>query len=231
MSRANRSVFTPATLEFLRQLERNNDRDWFNANKPRYENDVLDPALKFIAAMQAPLAKISTHFNAIPKRTGGSLMRVYRDTRFARDKSPYKTNIGIQFRHELGKDVHAPGFYVHIDPREVFLGAGLWHPPSPQLAAIRKRIDEQPKEWQRARDDKAFRRHFSLGGQSLVRPPRGFSADHPLIDDLRRKDFIAVKSLDHDAVLKAGFLRSVATAFAAASPFMRFLCKSVSVQF
>ena len=123
-------------------------------------------------------------------------MRVYRDTRFSKNKTPYKTNIGIQFRHEQAKDVHAPGFYVHIDPDEVFLGVGLWRPESSGLAAIRDRISNKQAEWLRARDDKAFKRHFHLGGQSLTRPPRGFDKEHPLIEDIKRKDFIAAKNLD-----------------------------------
>ena len=223
--------FSGDTFEFLRELERNNDREWFNANKSRYETFVLDPALKFIDGMQEPLAAIAPRFVAVPKRSGGSLMRVYRDTRFGRDKTPYKTNIGMQFRHEDGKDVHAPGFYVHVDAERTFLGVGLWRPPSPALAAIRQRIDARPGEWQRARDDAGFRRHFALGGEALTRAPRGYPADHPLLDDLRRKDFIAVKDLEPDAALSSGFPRRVTTAFAAAEPFMRFLCAALKVPY
>lgn len=223
--------FSDAAIRFLAELERNNNREWFAANKHRYERDVLDPSLSFIDAMQVPLAKVSKNFVAAPKRVGGSLMRIYRDTRFARDKTPYKTNIGIQFRHEQGKDVHAPGYYLHIDPHEVFVGVGLWHPPSDALAAIRQRLDARPAEWKRARDDARFRRQFALAGESLKRPPRGYPADHPLIDDLRRKDFIAVKSLSHSAVTRNGFVDRVAASFAVATPFMRFLCKAVDVPF
>ena len=107
--------FPPGTLRFLRELERNNDREWFAVNKPRYEALVREPALDFIATMGPKLLSISDHFVALPKKTGGSLMRVYRDTRFGKDKTPYKTNIGIQFRHEVAKDIHAPGYYLHID--------------------------------------------------------------------------------------------------------------------
>lgn len=223
--------FSEETFAFLAELELNNNREWFNASKTRYEAFVLDPALRFIDGMAGPLATIAPSFVAVPKRSGGSLMRIYRDTRFGRDKTPYKTNIGIQFRHEAGKDVHAPGFYVHIDTQQVFLGVGLWRPPSPALAAIRQRIDARPAEWRRARDDAGFCRHFALGGESLTRAPRGYPADHPLLDDLRRKDFIAVKDLDRDAVLSAGFARCVATAFAAAEPFMRFLCAATRVPY
>ena len=112
--------FQPTLLAFLRDLKANNNRDWFNAHKPDYEQLVREPALGFISAMGPPLAKFAPMFVAVPRKSGGSLMRVYRDTRFSRDKTPYKTNVGIQFRHEYGKDVHAPGYYFHIDPDQVF---------------------------------------------------------------------------------------------------------------
>ncbi len=120
--------FEPRTIRFLEQLRDNNDREWFKANKQRYEEDVLDVALRFIISMQEPLRDIAPRFTAVPTRVGGSLMRVYRDTRFSKNKLPYKTNIGIQFRHEQAKDVHSPGYYVHIEPDEVFIGVGMWRP-------------------------------------------------------------------------------------------------------
>ena len=223
--------FSEQTIGFLEELRDNNNRDWFAENKPRYEELVLDPALRFIEAMQRPLDEIAPHFTAIPSRVGGSLMRVYRDTRFSKNKLPYKTNIGIQFRHEQAKDVHAPGYYVHIDPEQVFLGVGMWRPDSDPLRQIRERIVARPAEWKRAMGDQRFRRHFRLGGESLKRPPRGFDKDHELIDDLKRKSFIAVKELDVDAGVGPRFQKQVETAFAAGTPFMRFLCQSVSVPF
>jgi uncharacterized protein (TIGR02453 family) len=132
--------FDKQTIAFLEELAANNNREWFKENKPRYEEQVLDVALHFIQSMQAPLAKIAPHFTAIPQRMGGSLMRVYRDTRFSKNKLPYKTNIGIQFRHEQARDVHSPGYYVHIDPDQVFLGVGMWRPDSDSLRSIRERI-------------------------------------------------------------------------------------------
>ena len=221
--------FKPETLDFLRELSANNNREWFAANKARYEEQVLDVALHFIQSMQEPLRKIAPHFVAVPKRMGGSLMRVYRDTRFSKNKAPYKTNIGIQFRHENARDVHAPGFYVHIDPEEVFLGAGMWHPDPVALAAVRQRIDAKQAEWIRARDDRKFRANFELGGDSLSRPPKGFAKDHPLIDDIRRKDFIAVRNLELDAPLDRQFQKKVEASFATAVPFMTFLCKALGV--
>jgi len=223
--------FGRETLSFLDELKANNNREWFAENKSRYEDQVLDVALRFIQSMQSPLETIAPHFVAVPTRIGGSLMRVYRDTRFSRDKLPYKTNIGIQFRHEDGKDVHAPGYYVHIEADEVFLAAGMWRPPSGPLKAIRERIAARPAEWRRAIADASFRRHYRLEGESLKRPPRGFDGDHECIEDLKRKSFIAIKPVDVDAVLNPRFQQRVETTFAAAEPFMRFLCRSVGVPF
>ena len=110
---------------------------------------------------------------ASDRRTGGSLMRVYRDTRFAKDKTPYKTNVGIHFRHEFGRDVHAPGFYVHVAPEECFLAVGLWRPDAAALGEVRKAIVESPDRWRRARDDKRFRERFTLEGESLKSRPAG----------------------------------------------------------
>ena len=223
--------FEKATIEFLEQLAANNNREWFKENKTRYEEQVLDAALRFIQSMQDPLAQLAPHFTAIPQRMGGSLMRVYRDTRFSKNKLPYKTNIGIQFRHEQAKDVHAPGYYVHVDPEQVFIGVGMWRPESDALRGIRERIAAKPAEWKRASRDKAFLRHFELGGESLTRPPRGFDKDHELIEDIKRKSFMGVKNLDRDDCLKPQFQKTVETAFKNATPFMRFLCKSVGVPF
>jgi uncharacterized protein (TIGR02453 family) len=159
--------FRPTLFEFLEQLADNNNRPWFQANKGRYERDVREPSLAFIRAFPPRLKKISPFFVASDRRVGGSLMRVYRDTRFAKDGKPYKTNVGIQFRHEQGQDIHAPGFYVHIAPDECFLAIGLWRPDPVSLAQIRQAIVEWPDRWRRARDDKKFRQHFSLEGDSL----------------------------------------------------------------
>lgn len=231
MSGSRYATFTPASLKFLNELKRNNNRDWFNANKPRYEEEVLDVALRFIQSMQDPLAEIAPHFTAIPKRMGGSLMRVYRDTRFSKNKTPYKSNIGIQFRHEQARDVHAPGYYVHIDPDRVFLGAGMWRPAPDALRGIRERIAAKPSEWTRARDDQGFRRHFHLGGESLSRPPRGFDKADPQIEDIKRKDFIAVRDMSLEDAVSPRFQQKVETTFKSATPYMKFLCKAVNVQF
>jgi uncharacterized protein (TIGR02453 family) len=192
---------------------------------------VLAPSLAFIRAFGPRLKKISPFFVASDRRVGGSLLRVYKDTRFSGDKAPYKTNVGIQFRHQLGRDIHAPAFYVHIASGECFLAAGSWRPDSGTLAQIRQAIVDAPAPWRRASQDKRFRGLFELAGDALKTAPRGFTVDHPLIDDLRRKDFIAVRDLTEQDVLDARFLDHVADCFTAARPFMRFLCKAVKVPF
>ena len=225
------SRFQPTLFEFLEQLADNNNRPWFQVNKDRYERDVLGPAMAFIRAFRPRLERISSYFVAADRRVGGSLMRVYRDTRFAKDSEPYKTNVGIQFRHDQGRDIHAPGFYVHIAPGECFLAVGLWRPEADALGRIRQAIVERPERWRLARDDRKFRRRFALDGDSLKRPPRGFPADHPWIEDLKRTDFIAVEELEEQDVLGKRFLEHVAGSFTAAIPLMRFLCDAMKLPF
>ena len=223
--------FQPTLLEFLEQLADHNNRPWFQANKERYQREVLEPAMAFIRAFQPRLKRISPYFLASDRRVGGSLMRVYRDTRFAKDGEPYKTNVGIQFRHEQGRDIHAPGFYVHITPGECFLAVGLWRPDPLALGQVREAIVAWPDRWSRVRDDRKFRRRFALDGGSLKRPPRGFSADHPCLEDLKRTDFIALEELDEKHVLDKSFLDHVAASFSGSRPFMRFLCDALKVPF
>jgi uncharacterized protein (TIGR02453 family) len=224
-------LFSRQTLRFLTELEANNERPWFEANKQRYESSVVEPALAFISAIAPRLERISKHFVVAPKRTGGSLMRIYRDTRFAYNKTPYKTNVGIQFRHERGRDVHAPGFYVHIEPGGSFVGAGIWRPEPDALRAIRARIVEQPERWHEAATDRRFTAEFALAGDRLERPPRGFSAASPHVEDLKRKDFTAISRLTQRDVLGRDFPAIVAARFKAAAPLMAFLCGALGLSY
>jgi uncharacterized protein (TIGR02453 family) len=223
--------FNVATFTFLAALAANNKREWFEAHRHDYEVVVRAPALAFIAALADELAMISPHFPALAKKAGGSLMRIHRDTRFAKDKSPYKTNIGIHVRHEVGRDVHAPGYYIHIEPGACFAGVGMWRPDADFLAKIREAIVADGKAWRAARDCQPFRKQFSLGGEVLTRPPRGYAKDHPLIEDLKRKDFIAVTHFDDKHVTSKRFQESVVEHFSLATPYMRFLCKALGLRF
>jgi len=231
MAKAKFPGFPLELLQFLEELSKNNNRGWFAKHKPRYEENVLAPAMAYVEAMAGPLAKISPHFSAVPKRQGGSIMRIYRDVRFGKGKRPYKTNLGIQFRHEKGKDVHAPGFYFHIDNNEEFLGAGIWHPDGPTLRKIRKAIDKRSADWKKAKTGAALKKRWELSGESLKRPPQGYNAEHALIEDLKRKDHIAVAKLNYDALLLADIVRETAAAFRASKAYVAFLCEAIGLPF
>lgn len=223
--------FTTSGVSFLKQLQQNNNREWFNEHKSEYEDCIRTPALQFISDMTNDLALISPHFLAHPKKVGGSLMRVYRDVRFGKDKRPYKTNIGIQFRHEMGRDVHAPGFYLHIALDECFVGVGIWRPDALALGKIRDAIIERDKEWLAAINDKRFKGKFVLGGSELKTYPRGYPKDHPLINDLRRKDFIAITPMTIENILSPRFKKMVVDRFSAADAYMQFLCQALSLRY
>jgi len=223
--------FSPKLFAFLQDLAANNTKAWFEANRERYESELRAPALRFIEAFGPYLAKVSPHFRADPRPVGGSLFRIYRDVRFSKDKRPYKTHLGIHFRHELGKNAHAPGFYLHIDPTGSFFGAGIWRPERDALAKIRDAIVEDSTGWKRARDAKTFKSAFELKGDSLKRPPRGYPPDHRFVDDLRRKDFIAIRPLTKSAVTSSDFAPTLAAACRDAKPYVRYLCKALEVPF
>jgi uncharacterized protein (TIGR02453 family) len=224
-------VFSRELYSFLEELREHNDRDWFAANKHRYEEHLLEPALDFIEAFAPKLAKISPHFVADPRPSGGSLFRIYRDTRFSKDKSPYKTNVGIHFRHERAKDAHAPGYYLHIGPGEVFAGGGIWHPDTQAANRIREAIVEDPDRWRRATRTGAFAKQLTLGGDSLKRVPTWADAEHPHAEDLKRKDFFGSTRLSDKDVLAPGFVDEYARICKAAAPLMQFLCDALDVPY
>lgn len=223
------SGFPQDTLIFLKDLAEHNDREWFAENKDRYEAAFLEPALAFIEAMEKPLKKISPFLTASAKKQGGSLMRIYRDVRFGKNKDPYKTNIGIQFRHEAGKDVHAPGLYVHLACDELFLGAGMWRPDREPLRQIREAIDTDPSTWKRATRSKKFTTDWVLAGDSLKRAPAAFEVEHPMIEDIRRKDFIGVCHLRPGDETRADFLDECVSRFKTSRPLLRFLGEAVGM--
>lgn len=225
------SSFTPDLFAFLSDLRENNDRAWFHANKLRYEEAVREPGLQFVADFAPFLREISPHFVADVRTVGGSLFRIHRDTRFSKDKSPYKTHTGISFRHDLAKDVHAPGFYLHLEPGSVWAGTGIWHPDGATLAKARDAIVADPDLWMRVAHGEPFAGVYRLSGDSLKRPPAGYDRDHPLIEDLKRKDFIGVAMLSEKAATGNGFLEEYARTCRAAAPFLEFLCDAVGAPF
>jgi uncharacterized protein (TIGR02453 family) len=223
--------FTPKLFVFLQDLAANNNREWFKANQEAYEQYVREPALDFINDFAAPLRGISEHFVADTRKVGGSLFRIQRDTRFAADKTPYKSNTGMQFRHAMAKDVHAPGFYLNIQPGECYMGVGLWRPETKVAYQIRERIAEDATGWKRASRGKRFTDVFHVTGDSLVRTPKGFDDDHPLIEDLKRKDFIASTRLNQKQITSDHFMEDFTDYNNRAAQFMKFLCEAVGVPF
>jgi uncharacterized protein (TIGR02453 family) len=226
--------FTKGVFDFLNELESNNERAWWEDNKDRYITVIREPALEFINDFEVRLKKISPHFVADSRTVGGSLMRPYRDMRFSKDKTPYKTNVGIQFRHEQGKDVHAPGFYLHLEPRSCFAGVGLWTPETEVARAIRQTIHNKPVEWKRAAKAKTFTDTWSIEPHAedlLKRVPKEFGDGAPYPDDLRLKSFIAGSRLSQGLVTSAGFDNDLAVMFRKASNFTAFLCSAIGVPF
>lgn len=224
--------FPKEMFSFLRDLSANNDRSWFEANKERYLRYAKEPTLRFIEAMRERLELISPSYLADTRPNGGSMFRIYRDTRFSRDKSPYKENIGCQFRHVAGRDAHAPGFYVHLQPGDSFAGGGIWRPPAPVLNRIRDAVVSNEKEWKKVKAFMDRSRHVSISeGEPLSRPPRGYPADHPMAEDLRRRTFFAGHSLSDQEVTSPRFIGIIEQVFHDLVPMMRFINEALGLSF
>lgn len=225
---AKETILRPAFFTFLRDLERHNDRGWFEAHRDRYEREVRDATLRFVEQLGPPVAAISPHLIADARPVGGSITRIYRDVRFSKDKRPYKTQVGIHFFHEgTGDgDRSLPGFYLHLGAREVFVAAGIWHPAAPDLARIRGAIVAGPTRWKRAKAPPV-----ELEGASLKRVPPGFPKDHPLAEDLRRTDFIASRPVPIGEVTRASFPDRFVATCESLDPLNRFLATAVGVSY
>jgi uncharacterized protein (TIGR02453 family) len=223
--------FEEKLVRFLGQLKRNNNRSWFERNKLRYETEVREPVLAFIREIAPRIEKISPCILVSDSKVAGSMMRPYRDTRFTSDKEPYKTNVGVNFRHERGDDAHAPGLWLHIEPGEFWLAVGMWRPDAESLSKVRQAIAESPKKWLTARDNARFRRVWEIVGDALKRPPRGFGADHPLIEDIKRKEFLGFRDPGIKELYRSDIVDRVSAYYAASRPYMKFLCNALGLQF
>ena len=218
-------------FDFFRDLSVNNDREWFQANKPRFQEQVLEPVYEFVNEVGFQLGNLSPHFIAIPSTAKGSVFRIYRDTRFAKDKTPYKTFQGVRFPHEMTREISAPVFYIHLDPTGVFAGAGSYHPDAKALRKYRQAIVDDPEGWGSVREQIDLGGTFEFGGSSLKRPPRGFPADGPWGEDLKRKDFIAVANLQESEVLAEDFVEHFLGLCRQGAPLVRFLCEATGAPF
>lgn len=223
--------FTDKTFKFLRGLARNNEREWFQAHKDDYEQFLKLPFQRLIADVQPDLLAVSEHYRADPKGVGGSLFRIHRDTRFSNDKTPYKPWGGARFFHARSKQVEAPSFYLHVQPGRSFVGAGVWHPEPDTQRKIRQFLFDNPGSWKAATRSPTFKRRYQLDGDTLTRPPRGFPADHELIDDIKRKDFVAGTPLDDSVILGPKLRQTLAEHFRGLSPFVDYLCAALDLEF
>ncbi|MCB9529073.1 MAG: DUF2461 domain-containing protein [Myxococcales bacterium] len=226
-----RPIFTEELWRFLAELSAHNDREWFNANKKRYEKHVREPALRFVREMAPRLAELTPALVADDRRAGGSLMRIHRDTRFSPDKTPYKTNVGIQFRHRVGKDVHAPGLYLHLDLDGAFVGVGVYRPEPAALQKIREAIAERPDDWRAIIDSPPIAQgRWRQHDEALKRPPKGFSPDHPLIDEIKRKSYIVVTDLDPELIEDPALCDTIAAQLAAVRAYPAFICRALGLE-
>ena len=213
--------FDKDTFAFLKELADNNDRDWFAENKDRYEGSVKEPFLQFINDVGPELRKVSKTIVADPRPNGGSMFRIYRDVRFSKDKSPYKPYASAHF--SMGKGVHGPGYYLHVQPGECFLAGGMWMPDPPILQSIRERISAKPAEWRKAKGK------LDHPEDTLKRPPRGFDADDPMIEDIKRKSFTGSVRLTDGQVQGPDLVKTVVGDCRELAPLMKFLSTAAGV--
>ena len=226
------TYFTEASFKFLRGLARHNERAWFLAHKAEYDTHVRAPFQRLLADLVPVIAEISSNYRVDPKPVGGSLYRIQRDTRFANDKTPYKTWQGARLMHARGRQVEAPLFYMHLQPGRCFVGAGVWHSPTPIQRQIRQFIVDNPSGWKAAAHGTAFRKRFDLDdSEMLVRTPKGYPDDFPYLDDLRRRNFVAERGIDDATMLGPRLRQTLATDLAALGPFVDYLCAALDLEY
>jgi len=218
--------FTPGLFKFLRDLKRHNDREWFATNRERYIADVETPVLEFITDFDKRLRGISRAYVADPRRTGGSMFRIYRDTRFSADKSPFKTWVAARFAHEARKQTDAvPAFYLHLASKECYGGGGVYHIDMPVLTRIRQHIVSAPAKWAAVK-----KTGLTIEGDSLKRPPAGFDPAHRFIEDLKRKDLYAITEFTEAQVVAGDFLDRYTDTCERAAPLIEFLTKALGLR-
>lgn len=219
------AYFTPELFRFLARLKRNNNREWFLHHKDEYESLVKQPALRFIEDFAIPLRDLSPYLVADARPSRGSLFRIYRDTRFSNDKRPYKTHVAMKFSHR-GKDVHSPGFYLHLEADGCFAASGLWHPDPPTLLRVRAAMVERPDEW------RAVRKLLNWDDATkLSRPPRGFSSDHEFVDDLKLRDLGCWVEFSEKQVCSPKFMSIFTADCGKMSPLAAFLSSALGLSF
>jgi uncharacterized protein (TIGR02453 family) len=221
--------FGPGLFAFLRDLKRHNNREWFEDNRPRYVADVEAPMLAFIREVGERLPAVCPGFVADPRRSGGSMFRIYRDTRFSADKTPYKTWLAARFGHRKTRKAatgpHAPSFYLHLAVDESYGGGGIYHADTPTLTRIRQRIVSHPEAW-----SAVLKSGVELQGDTLKRPPAGFDKTHRFIEDLKRKDLYGLTAFTRAEVTSSRFIDRYMKACAEVTPLVEFLTAAVGLE-
>lgn len=219
--------FPPDALQFLTQLEKNNNREWFLAHKLVYETKVKAPMIELLRGLQPELKRFAPEIVYDPAR---SIFRIYRDIRFSADKSPYKTHVAVYLSPSVSSRVDRAGLYLHLEPARLLIAGGLYRPPSPALRAVRHYIVEHEGSIRRILAAKEFVRLFgTLGGDELSRAPRGFPPDHSAADLLRHKDFIVDVERPARIAQSAELFPMVLDHFRAMMPLVRFLNEALSI--
>lgn len=215
---------SPSTLKFLKELKRNNDRDWFEKNKPRYKDAQAD-LVDFVDQLIPHLSEFDKSIGGIDAKK--TVFRIYRDVRFSKNKEPYKTNMGAHIQAGSKMQPRA-GYYIHIEPGSCFLAGGAYMPPGPWLKAIRSEIHYNAEDLKKAISGKEFKKYFGeLQGEKLKTSPRDYPADHPEIELLRMKSFLAVHELKDNELSSKGFLKHSTSVFKALYPLDTFLNMSL----
>jgi len=218
--------FPPEGIRFLERLKRNNNRPWFQKHKAEYEELVRFPMQCLISSLAPRMADVAPDMEFNPRR---SIFRIYRDVRFSRNKSPYKTNIAASFRFRGRKSLNElPALYLGIEPGEIYVGGGLYMPSGEQLKSIRRALTERPDEYLAIVRNRRFVKEFGgVEGENLQKAPLGFPADHPMIEHLRHKQFYAGRELGHGACFEPSFLDVVVSAYRDVMPLVRWLSEAL----
>lgn len=212
--------FGPGLFAFLTDLKTNNDREWFKANRERFAAEVEAPLRRFVADAGAALGELS------PAYAEGTVFRIYRDTRFSRDKRPFKTAASAHFSHRARRRMHTvPGFYLHLEPGNCMGGGGMYRPEPDALGRVRDRIAAHPDEWA-----EVLAAGVPVQGESLKRPPNGYDPSHCFVDDLKRKDHVVLVPFSEADVLRPDFLDAYVEVCRSAAPLIAFLTRALDLE-
>lgn len=214
--------FPKEGIAFLRRLKRNNNREWFTRHKTEYEDLVKAPMQSLVAALRPHFERFAPEYELNPRT---AIFRIYRDTRFSSDKTPYKTHVAAHFvLRGAPKGFIGSGYYLEVEPGGAYAGAGIYMPESDQLKKIRAAIDRRPKEFLAVVQAPAFKRRFrTLDGNRLQRMPKGYDDGHPMGEWLKLKQFFAGESMPVATAQRASFARDVASICETLTPLVRFL--------